>query len=109
MVWQLAVFFIACGLVAAGCLVPNRWLPHPLPNDKLLHFGACAALSALALPLADNGAEVAWLLAAILLGSVVVECLQHLLPDRRFCWRDLVANAGGIGAVGLVAGFFHLL
>jgi hypothetical protein len=108
MVWQAVLFFAACAVVAAGCLVPNRWLP-PLPNDKLLHFGACAGLSALALPLADSGAETALILAAILLGSAVVECLQHLLPDRRFCWRDLAANAGGIGAVGFAAGIFHLL
>jgi hypothetical protein len=32
----------------------------------------------------------------------LIECLQALVPDRRFCWRDLAANAAGIGCAALV-------
>lgn len=102
MVLQLALFITAFAVVAAGCLVPNSWLP-PLPNDKLLHFGCFGGLAALALPLASNRSEGALLLAGLLVASWAIECLQQLLPDRTFCWRDMAANAAGIGAVALGA------
>jgi hypothetical protein len=103
MPWQFVVFMAACALVGLACLVPNRWLP-PLPNDKLLHFGAFGGLAALALPLAADRAEGALWLGGLFLGGWVIEYLQgRLVPDRHFCWRDVAANGGGICFTALCA------
>jgi hypothetical protein len=96
MAWQFPLFMAACALVGVGCLVPNRWLP-PLPNDKLLHFLAFGGLAALALPMAATRTEGALWLGGLFAGGWLIECLQgQLVPDRRFCWRDIAANGGGI-------------
>jgi hypothetical protein len=100
--WNLLLLGMATLAVAAGCLVPNRWLP-PLPNDKLLHFASFALLSVLALRVAHGRAEALLWLGALLAGGWVIECLQALVPDRKFCWRDIGANAAGIAFVALCA------
>lgn len=99
---DVMLFACAAAGIGAGCLVPNRWLP-PLPNDKLLHFAGFALLTVLALRVAQGRLETAWWLAGLLVGGWLVECLQGLVPDRRFCWRDLAANAAGIAFVALPA------
>ncbi|UGQ45478.1 hypothetical protein [Massilia endophytica] len=81
--------------VLLGCLLPNRWLP-PLPNDKLLHALAFAALTALA----PRGPTLAACLGLFLLGWLI-ECLQALVPDRGFSWGDLAANGAGIAGAAL--------
>ena len=86
---------LAASAVFVGCLVPNRWLP-PLPNDKLLHFASFAVLGVLALRLADGRIEAALWLFGLLFAGWLIECLQTLVPDRSFCWRDIGANAAGI-------------
>ena len=100
--WNLMLLGIASAAVAAGCLVPNRWLPSALPNDKFLHFASFALLAALALRVAEGRAEAALWLLGLLAAGCVIECLQALVPDRKFCWRDIGANAAGIAfaAVG---------
>ena len=107
--WNALLFALVAMAVTVGCLVPNRWLP-PLPNDKMLHFVAFAVLTGLALSLAHGLASSMLWLAGLLLAGWVIECLQSLLPDRRFCWRDMAANAGGIAfatlATFLVAPLF---
>ncbi|MBB3118061.1 hypothetical protein [Pseudoduganella violacea] len=96
--------FLAAGLLlVAGCLVPNRWLPVRMPNDKLLHFGAFAVLGLLALRLAQGPAQALMGLAGLLVLGWAIECLQQLLPDRSFCWRDMAANAAGLAFAGLFA------
>lgn len=103
MMWYPGVV-ISCGLaLAAGCLVPNRWLPASLPNDKFLHFAGFGVLGLLALPLAASRAQGALVLLALLVLSWVIECLQQLVPDRDFSWRDLLANAAGLICAGLIA------
>jgi VanZ family protein len=98
--WSL---LIACGLaLLVGCLVPNRWLPASLPNDKLMHFAGFGGLGLLALPLASSRAGGAAVLAVLLLLSWAIECLQELVPDRAFSWRDLAANAAGLASAGLI-------
>lgn len=92
---EAILFVCAAAGLCAGCLVPNRWLP-PLPNDKFLHFAAFAVLTVLALRMAGNAVEAACWLVGLLVGGWLIECLQALVPDRRFCWRDLAANAAGI-------------
>ncbi|UVW30442.1 hypothetical protein [Massilia sp. H6] len=99
---EVWMFVCAATVLGAGCLVPNRWLP-PLPNDKFLHFAAFAVLTVLALRIARGQAEIAWWLGGLLVGGWLVECLQQLVPERRFCWRDLAANAAGIAVVALPA------
>lgn len=91
--------------VVAGCLAPAGWLP-PLPNDKLLHFVAFGGLALLALRIADSYvALAAWLLGLLVLGWLI-EVLQNLVPGRRFCWRDMAANAAGIAAAAACAPLF---
>lgn len=94
------LFVLAAVAVTVGCLVPNRWLP-PLPNDKVLHFVSFAVLTGLALPLAHGAVSALLCLLGLLLAGWIIECLQSLLPDRRFCWRDMAANAGGIAFAAL--------
>jgi hypothetical protein len=101
--WNLLLLGVAALAVGAGCLVPNRWLPPRMPNDKLMHFASFAVLSVLALRLANGRAEAALWLGGLLAGGWVIECLQALVPDRKFCWRDIGANAAGIGFVALCA------
>lgn len=102
MVWQCVLLITACTAVVAGCLVPNSWLPR-LPNDKLMHFAAFGGIAALALPLAENRSQGAVWLVGLLVASGAIECLQELVPGRRFCWRDMAANAAGIGVAALCA------
>ncbi len=99
--WSLLIALGAALLI--GCLLPNRWLPASLPNDKLLHFAGFGALGLLALPLASSRLGGAAVLALLLLFSWLIECLQELVPDRAFSWRDLAANAAGLASAGLIA------
>ena len=98
--WDLLLLGLAAAAVVAGCLVPNRWLPR-LPNDKLLHFLSFAALAALALRVAQGRLEaLCWLVSLLVMGWLI-ECMQMLVPDRNFCWRDMAANAAGIAFVAV--------
>ena len=105
MAWELLMFACAGTAMLAGCLVPNRWLP-PLPNDKFMHFAGFALLTALALRLAHGRAESLLWLAGLLLAGWLIECLQAFVPDRRFCWRDMGANAAGIASAAATAALF---
>jgi len=107
--WNLVLLGVASAAVIGGCLVPNRWLP-PLPNDKLLHFASFALLSLLALRIADGYLEAAlWLTGLFLLGWLIEFLQEMLVPDRRFCWRDLGANAAGIVCVAVCAQLYTTL
>lgn len=109
MAWEWILFVVAASAICAGCLVPNSWLPSPLPNDKFMHFAAFAVLSALALRLASGRQEAALWLLGLLVAGWLIECLQSLVPERRFCWRDLAANAAGIAAVALCTQLYVFL
>ena len=99
---NLALLLATGAALCAGCLIPNRCLP-PLPNDKFLHFSGFGILSILALRLAHDARDgAAWLLGVFVVG-VLIECLQMLVPDRGFCWRDIGANTAGIVFAGLCA------
>lgn len=100
--WNLGMLIAGALALTAGCLVPNRWLPASMPNDKLMHFAGFGVLGLLALPLASSTAEGALLLAGLLVLSWIIECLQQLVPDRNFSWRDLAANAAGLASAGLI-------
>ena len=100
MMWEIGGFFIASAVILVGCLVPNRWLP-PLPNDKLMHFMGFAVLTLLGLRITHTQSEAILCVISLLVGGWLIECLQQLVPDRRFCWRDLAANAAGIAFTSL--------
>lgn len=95
------VFGAALVAVVVACLIPNRYLPRALPNDKLLHGAAFAVLTALALRQADTGAQMLYWLGGLLLAGWLIECLQQLVPDRTFSWRDMAANVAGMAVVAL--------
>lgn len=101
MPWEMILFAVTGIAVVVGCLLPNAWLP-PLPNDKLLHFGAFGVLTALAMRIAPHGAAMALWLGGLLLAGWVIELLQSWVPGRRFCWRDMGANAAGITVAALL-------
>lgn len=107
MTWDLTLFGIAALVVCIGCLVPNRWLP-PLPNDKFLHFAAFAVLSLLALRMAQGGRESVLWLVGLCLAGWLIECLQSLVPDRSFCWRDIRANVAGILCAALAVYLYEV-
>ena len=94
-VGEMVLLGMGATAVCVGCLVPNRWLP-PLPNDKFLHFASFAVLAMLALRIAQGRTEAFFWLLGLLVAGWLIECLQALVPDRRFCWRDIGANAAGI-------------
>lgn len=106
-VGDLVLLGAAMAAVCAGCLVPNRWLP-PLPNDKLLHFASFAVLGLLALRVAQGWQEACLWLLGLLIAGWLIECLQALVPDRRFCWRDIGANAAGIAFAALGAHLYTI-
>ena len=106
--WEGMMFAVLALGVCAGCLVPNRWLP-PLPNDKFLHFAGFGLLSLLALRLAHDRTEAGWWLAGLLVAGCLIECLQELVPERRFCWRDIGANAAGIAFAAVCAQIYALI
>ena len=100
---DLVLLGMALSAVCVGCLVPNRWLP-PLPNDKFLHFASFAVLAGLALRVAEGRLEALLWLLGLLIAGWLIEVLQGaLVPDRRFCWRDIAANAAGIAFAALAA------
>ena len=109
MAWNLGLLVALALSLVIGCLLPNRWLPASLPNDKLLHFAGFGALGLLALPLAASRLQGAAMLAGLLAASWLLECLQELVPDRAFCWRDLAANAAGLASAGLIGWLYAAL
>jgi len=93
--WELILFFAGAIIISAGCLAPAHWLPA-LPNDKLLHFLAFGGLALLAGRLAQDDSQLALSLLGLFVAGSVIEALQHWVPGRKFCWRDMVANTCGI-------------
>ena len=93
-------FLIGLVAIPLGCLLPNSWLPHPLPNDKLLHFLGFGGMALLAGRLAHGNAQMGLALGAVFVASWVIELLQMWVPGRNFCWRDMAANAAGVLCAG---------
>lgn len=96
--WELLCFLIGLVGIPLGCLLPLHRLPT-LPNDKLLHFLAFGGMALLAGRLAPG--QTGWVLGAVFGASWLIELLQHWVPGRAFCWRDLAANAAGVACAGL--------
>lgn len=97
--WEAVLFLIGLVGIPLGCLLPARLLPA-LPNDKLLHVVAFGGMALLAGRLVQGEARVLLALGAVFAVSWLIELLQNLVPGRRFCWRDLGANAAGVLGAG---------
>lgn len=102
--WELVLLLSASFAISAGCLMPANWLP-PLPHDKFLHFIAFGGLMLLAGRIAQSGSQLASWMLGLFLAGWAIECLQILVPGRKFCWRDMAANTAGI----LVAALYSLI
>ena len=97
--WELVLFAIGLVAIPLGCLLPLSRLP-PLPNDKLLHFIAFGGMALLAGRMARTPGCIVLALGAVLIASWIIELLQNLVPGRKFCWRDMAANAAGVLCAG---------
>ncbi|MES2262018.1 MAG: VanZ family protein [Pseudomonadota bacterium] len=100
MTWELIFFCMSATGIAAGCLMPAAWLPR-LPNDKLLHFLAFGGLTLIACRISPDWQHMQYWLLGLLVAGWGVEVLQNLVPGRKFCWRDMAANAAGIAIAAL--------
>jgi VanZ family protein len=61
-----------------------------------MHFLAFGAIALLVTRMLNSPAAIACGLLAVFLLGLLVELLQNLVPGRKFCWRDLLANSCGI-------------
>lgn len=104
----ITYLFIVCILmIVVGCLLPAHWLP-PLPNDKYLHFISYAVLSMFTALIAEDIQELLLWQLGLILAGILIECFQHFIPGRRFCWRDILANTGGVCLIGFGSIFFYI-
>ena len=95
MTTALTLFLLAASGIFVGCLVPARYLP-PLRHDKWMHFAAFLVLAMLAGRITQSiPSLLAWWCGLFFAGAAI-EVIQHWVPGRQFCWRDLAANTGGI-------------
>jgi VanZ family protein len=101
------LFIFSLGMIIIGCLLPAHWLPR-LPNDKYLHFIAYAWLSLFAVFFTESFAELLMWQAGLLFAGILIEGLQHFIPGRQFCWRDILANFAGIFTVGIGSLFCYM-
>jgi VanZ family protein len=101
------LFILSIILIVIGCLLPAHWLP-PLPNDKYLHFISYAILSMFTALIAVDMRELLIWQAGLIFAGILIECFQHFIPGRRFCWRDILANTGGVCLIGLGSIFFYI-
>jgi VanZ family protein len=91
---KLAFFVILLVLVFAG--MRGEPVPQVFENqDKLHHWAGFACLTVSAW-LAFPGTRLIWLLFWPLVGSMVIELEQSLMPLRSASWGDMVANATGV-------------
>ncbi len=93
---QFWLFLIFCSYLSLTSAPPQAM---QTVSDKLLHASGYLALylsCSIAYPLANHRIRK---LAALLSYSILIEVLQHFIPNRGFSVFDILANA-----VGLVLG-----
>jgi len=92
---------ISAGVVCWGLMCPLQSLPGWCrSHDKFFHalaFAGLAMLTSLWLPQAPS----LFIWAVLALAGLGGEVAQDFTDQRRFCWRDAMANAGG-AAAGLI-------
>lgn len=96
---------LAGALMLLGCFVPRSKLPAKLPHDSILHITAFALMTLPLCTLARNSLQLLGLCAALWVFGLLIECIQHYIPQRRFGADDLLYNAAGIALVGVPWGF----
>ena len=97
---KLAFFVILLVLCVAG--MRGEPVPQVFENqDKLHHWAGFACLTVSAY-FAFPGTRVGWLLFWPLVGSMLIELEQSLMPLRTASWGDMAANATGV-LCGMVA------
>lgn len=88
-------FFVSL-LVLCFAGMRGEPMPQVFENqDKLHHWAGFACLTVSAY-LAFPGTRLVWLLFWPLLGSMLIELEQSLMPLRTASWGDMVANATGV-------------
>ena len=100
---KLAFFVILLVLCVAG--MRGEPVPQVFENqDKLHHWAGFACLTVSAY-LAFPTTRLFWLLFWPLVGSMLIELEQSLMPLRTASWGDMVANATGVlcGVVAILA------
>ncbi|MBN3966983.1 teicoplanin resistance protein VanZ [Pseudomonas gregormendelii] len=91
---KLAFFVILLVLCFAG--MRGEPVPEVFENqDKLHHWAGFACLTVSAY-LAFPGTRIFWLLFWPLVGSMLIELEQSLMPLRTASWGDMLANAVGV-------------
>jgi VanZ family protein len=91
---KLAFFVILLVLCFAG--MRGEPVPQVFENqDKLHHWAGFACLTVSAF-LAFPGTRLIWLLLWPLVGSMLIELEQSLMPLRTASWGDMLANATGV-------------
>lgn len=92
---------LSVGLIGWGLMCPVQSLPAWCRNhDKVFHaiaFAGLAVLTSLWLP--EVNFFMIW--AALTLTGLGGEFAQNFTEQRKFCWRDALANAVG-AAAGLI-------
>jgi len=97
---KLAFFVILLVLCVAG--MRGEPVPQVFENqDKLHHWAGFACLTVSAY-FAFPGTRLGWLLFWPLVGSMLIELEQSLMPLRSASWGDMAANATGV-LCGMVA------
>jgi VanZ family protein len=97
--FRIALFVIACAVVAVLSLVPQDELPATDVSDKIEHFVAYAGLALLGLWAFPSR----WrrLAMGLIAGGILMEVLQATLPfNRQGDVLDALANSAGV-VIGL--------
>jgi len=97
---KLAFFVILLVLCFAG--LRGEPVPQVFDGEDKLHHWAGFACLTLSAYLAFPRTRLFWLLLWPLLGSMVIELGQSLLPLRTASWGDMLANALGVSSGMLV-------
>ena len=98
-----ALWFFLFGATLFGSLSTSAGPPALFPHaDKLFHFGAWGALSALAFLVYAGRYNRLAIPSALLVISAAIEVIQTFIPGRTGSYEDLAANAFGIALGSLV-------
>lgn len=103
-----ALWFFLFGATLFGSLSTSVGPPALFPHaDKLFHFGAWGALSALAFLVFAGRYNRLAIPSALLVISAVIELIQTFIPGRSGSYEDLAANTLGIALGSLVGLALH--
>lgn len=103
-----SLFWLSCALVAWGTLIAPSgsvdWFPY---QDKVMHFGAFAALACTGL--IGYPSSRFWLLVGLVAFAVGIEVIQTYIPVRSAEVADFLADIVGIFVGFAAARIGHLI